>query len=83
MFLPLGKEHAKHAEGFAPLPTALVCFSLIVGDIKKDAKRKLRIVLSMAEPNPEPPSHALLLLGLTSAETRSSFTPSLKNERIK
>ena len=53
-------------------------------DFKKDAKRKLRIVLSMAEPNPEPPSHALLLLGLTSAETRGAFPPSLKsNERIK
>ena len=36
-------------------------------DLKEEAKRKLRIVLSMAEPLPEYPSMDLLLLGISSS----------------
>ncbi|XP_076822378.1 GTPase-activating protein and VPS9 domain-containing protein 1-like isoform X3 [Clavelina lepadiformis] len=42
-------------------------------DLKEDAKRKLRIVLASAEPLPEPPSPALLLLGISSVRSDLRF----------
>lgn len=44
-------------------------------ELKEEAKRKLRMVFSTAEPLPESPTIDLLLLGITTPSTTFAFAP--------